>query len=379
MCHRLRSVKFQVPTLTVMYSFLSSSQQIGTFRKSTPFLWNICYRCKTTLINKYTGETTCAEYIESCCPGFEGQSCDVGCFDCRKFQQLEKRYELIYYKIKYFQDQLMAKNDSDDKRNSNNGINGNNTSNHNGSTLQSLPGRDGLPGPKGSQGEPGRDGMPGPKGEVGDIGPVGLPGSSGPKGSKGEKGEVGPKGERGPIGPEGMIGPKGSEGPQGPPGLPGLLGVDTDVFQRLVDAFQNLSQEFSQYKMKLLEQEEIISELKSRNTYTAPPTFPFSSSSKHNPSVATTTQGYVVERKGDVTVTTKNNEIAWPYLLTDSLTPAKKPKMLKHRGCFNCREAFERYKETIMKGFQEPSPLAPFGTPLRAQQCRILKKLMQGS
>ncbi|KAK3597172.1 hypothetical protein CHS0354_003666 [Potamilus streckersoni] len=250
---------------------------------------------------------------------------------------------------------------------------------NNGSTLECPSGPEGPPGPKGSQGEPGRDGMPGQKGEPGDIGEPGSPGSIGPKGSQGEKGEVGPKGDSGPMGPEGKAGPKGSNGPQGPPGVPGIMGVDTDVFKRLADDFRNLSQEFSNYKRKVLEQEEVISELKSRNNCTAPPPFPFttSTSAKQTESDVTTTQGYVMETQSDADVSTKDNKIAWPDLLTDFLTPGRKQTTTFNGGCSDCREIFERYKQMIVKeGFQPPS-LAPVGTEKRAKQCRILKRLMR--
>ncbi|KAL3858436.1 hypothetical protein ACJMK2_013027 [Sinanodonta woodiana] len=449
----MRLIQARLTFYVVLYFVLKTAHsRVGQMDGRLPqsiLARNICYKCKTTYINKYTGETTCPEYTESCCPGYEGRNCDIGCFDCRKYQQLEKRYELIYYKIKYFQDMLGKKNESYEELNGNNrtntdvrsnnyrngactcqigpqgergpagpqgpagppgppglpapmikidtnnesGVKGSICSTGNtdllskGSALQCPPGPEGPrglegpPGPKGSQGEPGQDGMPGQKGEMGDTGKPGPSGSIGPKGSQGEKGEAGQKGDRGPVGPEGKEGPKGSDGPQGPPGLPGvpgIMGVDTDVFKRLTDELQILREEFSNFTSKVLEQEQVISELKSRNNGTAPPPLPIISStlSRITNGDDTSTQSYTMETLGDTTVSTEASVNGLSNFLIDFVKPTR--KVTTTGGCSDCRENFEMYKKLLLEeGFQEPPPLAPFGTHMRAKQCRILKKIMR--
>ncbi|XP_053116735.1 collagen alpha-1(XV) chain-like isoform X2 [Hemicordylus capensis] len=90
-----------------------------------------------------------------------------------------------------------------------------------------LPGAPGQPGPPGSTGLPGTPGPPGAEGPPGIIGPEGhpgLPGHVGPPGPPGYPGQEGSPGAEGLPGKDGLKGEKGETGPQGPTGNPGQMG-----------------------------------------------------------------------------------------------------------------------------------------------------------
>ena len=89
---------------------------------------------------------------------------------------------------------------------------------------------EGIPGPRGPQGEQGETGPQGEKGEQGPAGPQGEKGEkgeqgpAGPQGEKGEQGPAGPQGEKGEKGEQGETGARGPQGEKGEPGAPGKPG-----------------------------------------------------------------------------------------------------------------------------------------------------------
>lgn len=92
-------------------------------------------------------------------------------------------------------------------------------------------GPQGIPGPKGDQGERGLQGETGPQGPQGDKGDTGDQGIQGPKGDVGEQGEQGiqgPKGDTGEQGPQGLQGPKGDKGDAGQSFTPDAVGPIAD-------------------------------------------------------------------------------------------------------------------------------------------------------
>ena len=91
-------------------------------------------------------------------------------------------------------------------------------------SVGSLQGPQGEPGPAGEIGPQGLQGEPGPAGERGPEGPQGKPGPAGERGPQGLQGDPGPTGERGPQGLQGEHGPAGERGPQGLQGEPGPAG-----------------------------------------------------------------------------------------------------------------------------------------------------------
>lgn len=97
-----------------------------------------------------------------------------------------------------------------------------------------LPGKDGEPGPAGADGEDGAPGLTGLPGDDGARGPVGERGPAGPKGDRGDdgfpglSGERGERGEIGPSGPPGLKGERGEQGFWGHPGRDGKDGIDAD-------------------------------------------------------------------------------------------------------------------------------------------------------
>merc|ERR1712241_115743 len=96
--------------------------------------------------------------------------------------------------------------------------------------LQGAPGDQGIVGPqgppglRGNPGSPGEVGSPGTTGKPGTPGPTGLLGPKGLKGTRGRRGQKGHRGEMGRPGRKGDQGEKGEVGPKGPPGLTGTKG-----------------------------------------------------------------------------------------------------------------------------------------------------------
>jgi hypothetical protein len=95
----------------------------------------------------------------------------------------------------------------------------------------SLPGPQGIQGPKGDtglQGVKGDTGAAGAKGDTGATGPQGVKGDTGLQGIQGVKGDTGAagaKGDTGATGPQGVKGDTGVQGIQGVKGDTGLQGI----------------------------------------------------------------------------------------------------------------------------------------------------------
>jgi len=119
-----------------------------------------------------------------------------------------------------------------------------------------------IKGDEGRPGYPGISGRPGEKGEKGMVGRPGLPGRYGPPGIKGlpgQKGEAGGPpgrpgipGRTGVPGQDGRPGYVGLPGTKGYPGLPDLTDKFTTKLDEVLNGFNDLKKEWSQFKMDVL-------------------------------------------------------------------------------------------------------------------------------
>ncbi|XP_067126429.1 collagen alpha-1(XXVI) chain-like [Centruroides vittatus] len=192
---------------------------------------------------------TVNETVWKCCPGYSGPNCQQGCFNCTKFEQLEKRLSSLETKV--FRNNLNPEVSNptitynilpEENDNFKSDFPGNpshkTTKTFTISTGTECPCVQGPPGQIGYPGERGPQGIPGEKGERGLKGESGIPGLQGPRGERGYPGPPGKLydqnidektkiqiGSPGPPGEPGLPGLEGRQGLPGKDGLPGLRGL----------------------------------------------------------------------------------------------------------------------------------------------------------
>ncbi|ESO83297.1 hypothetical protein LOTGIDRAFT_169521 [Lottia gigantea] len=147
-----------------------------------------------------------------CCPGFQGEHCDLECFNCTTIQELKSRIsntEGIVRKLTYLR-------------------HGGDNKNYQTTSSQCSCPR-GEKGERGGRGVPGIPGRPGTTGPPGPIGPKGESGTSSAAPQAIMSGKMGPPGIpglRGDSGKPGMKGERGNPGLKGEPGEAVLINKD---------------------------------------------------------------------------------------------------------------------------------------------------------
>jgi hypothetical protein len=109
------------------------------------------------------------------------------------------------------------------------------------SVVQSLKGKQGVPGTSGATGDIGPQGSRGPTGSQGPEGSEGAPGSKGATGAKGESGAQGAPGPKGEAGSQGVKGDTGSTGATGTKGDTGATGSKGDTGSPGISGYQEVN------------------------------------------------------------------------------------------------------------------------------------------